>query len=106
MRGLIQRSKETHMKKKMRTFAYHWGSGYVAEEAQVEGTYHLPTLQLLKYTEGEAAGEVGIRFCHYGHSGHFRRSPLLMSPEEIEKMREALDQTPELKSMLVRLVGE
>jgi hypothetical protein len=87
-------------------FTYHWGSGYVAEEAQVEGPNHLPTLQLLKYTEGEAAGQVSIRFCHYGHTGRFQRSPLLMSQEELEMMREALKGTPELRAFLQRLLEE
>ena len=69
--------------KRERPFSFHWGSGYVAEQAQVEGEYNVPTFQLLRYTEGDAAGGVSVRFCHYSHSGHFRRSPLMMSPEEI-----------------------
>jgi len=80
------------------------GWGYVAEEARVEGEYHLPTLQLLKYTEGEAAGNVSVRFCHYGHAGNFPRSPLMMSPGEIDMMREALHETPELRELPRRLV--
>ena len=93
------------MSEKQRGFNYPWGSGYVAEQAQVEGPHHLPTLQLLKYTEGEAAGEVSVRFCHYGHNGRFQRSPLLMSPDEIDAMGEALKQTPEMRELLSRLVG-
>ena len=94
------------MKRKEKAFTYHWGSGYVAEEAQVKGPHHLPTLQLLKYTEGEAAGAMSVRFCHYGHDGRFRRSPLLMSPKEIDMMRDELQKTPELRELLSRLVGE
>ena len=93
------------MPTKPKTFSYYWGSGVVAEEAQVEGTYHRPTLQLLKYTDGEAAGQVAIRFCHYGHSGGFNRSPLLMSPDELSDMGAALRETPELLELLTRLVG-
>ncbi len=93
------------MNEKRRAFSYRWGSGYVAEQAQVEGQHHVPTLQLLRYTDGEAAGQVSLRFCHYGHSGRFQRSPLLMSPEEIDMMGEALRQTPELRALLRRLVG-
>ena len=78
----------------------------MAEEARVEGEHHVPTLQLLKYTEGEAAGNVSIRFCHYSHRGGFSRSPLVMSPDEIDMMREALRETPELREFLIRLVGE
>ena len=92
------------MEKKQRTFNYHWGSGYIAEEAQVQGPYHRPTFQLLKYTEGSAAGGMSIRFCHYSHEGRFRRSPLMMSSEEIDMMQEALHETPELRAVLMRLV--
>jgi hypothetical protein len=92
---------------KMKTnkpFSFHWGSGYVAEEARVESEYHVPTLQLLKYTEGEAAGQVSVRFCSYSHRGAFQRSPLLMGPAEIDDMRAALKQAPELLALLKRLV--
>lgn len=92
------------MKQRERTFSYQWGSGHVAEEAQVQGPYHLPTFQLLKYTEGPAAGGVSIRFCHYSHQGLFRRSPLLISSEEIDLMRDALRRTPELRGFLLRLL--
>ena len=94
------------MTTKQKSFSYSWGSGYVAEEARVEGEYHVPTLQLLKYTEGEAAGNLSVRFCHYGHAGNFRRSPLMMSPDEIEMMRVALRDTPELRELLRKLVED
>ena len=85
-------------------FSFRWGSGVVAEEAQVESPHHVPTLQLLRYTDGNAEGQVSVRFCQYGHNGRFRRSPLIMSPDDIEKMREALKATPELRRLLARLV--
>ena len=91
---------------KEKRFSFHWGSGVVAEEAQAEGPYDLPTIQLLAYTEGNAAGEVAIRFCHYNHRGGFRRSPLMMSIDDIDSMREALAATPKLLDLLKRLVGE
>ena len=94
------------MTTKQKSFSFSWGRGYVAEEARVEGEYHLPTLQLLKYTEGEAAGAVSVIFCHYGQAGNFRRSPLMMSPDEIDMMREALHETPELRELLRRLVED
>lgn len=94
------------MEKQGRPFNYHWGSGYVAEEARVRGPHHSPTIQLLRYTEGQAAGGVSIRFCHYSHAGRFARSPLLMSIEEIGMMREALLETPELRELLLQLVAE
>ena len=94
------------MTTKLRPFTFHWGSGYVAEEARVEGEYNVPTFQLLKYTEGPAAGRVSVRFCHYSHTGHFRRSPLMMSSEEIDLMRDALRETPELREFLQQLLAE
>jgi len=90
---------------KEKRFSYHWGSGVVAEEARAEGPYHVPTIQLLRYTEGDAAGGISVRFCHYSHRGVFGRSPLMMSPEEIDGMREALEETPELLGLLRRMVG-
>ena len=88
-----------------KTFSYHWGSGHVAEEAQVRGPHHSPTIQLLRYTDGEAAGRLSIRFCYYSHAGRFSRSPLMMSEDEIDMMRDALRETPELRNLLVRLVA-
>ena len=87
-------------------FSYGWSSGVIAEEAQVETPWHVPTLQLMKYTEGRAAGQVGIRFCQYSLTGRFRRSPLVMSPEAIDDMRQALKDTPELRSLLQQLLEE
>ena len=94
------------MEQKGRSFSYHWGSGYVAEEARVRGQHHVPTIQLLKYTEGPATGGVSIRFCHYNHQGRFQRSPLLMSQEDVDMMRLALLEAPELRSFLSRLLEE
>lgn len=91
---------------KEKRFSFHWGSGVVAEEAQVETPYDVPTIQLLRYDEGDAAGGVTVRFCHYNHRGGFRRSPLMMSDKDIDSMREALQATPELLALLKRLVGE
>ena len=88
------------MKKERKSFQYHWGSGYVAEEAQIETEHHVPTIQLLVYTDGPAAGSKSIRFCHYSHSGRFMRSPLMISTEDIDDLRKALEGTPELKSLL------
>ncbi len=89
---------------KQRTFSYPWGSGVVAEEARVEGEYHVPALQLLRYTEGEAAGRESVRFCYYNHRGMYQRAPLVLSEPEIELLRAALRHAPELRALLLRLV--
>lgn len=89
---------------KPRTFSYHWGSGIVAEEARVEGEFHVPALQLLRYTEGDAAGGESIRFCYYNHRGMYQRAPLVLSEPEIDALRTALRQKPALLALLRRLV--
>ena len=93
------------MKEAKKSFSYHWGSGFVAEEAQIETPHHMPTIQLLEFTEGPSAGEKTIRFCHYNLKGRFMRSPLLISPDDLGEMRKALDQSPKLKELLKLLVS-
>jgi hypothetical protein len=87
-------------------FEMHWGSGAIVEEATHEGEWHVPTIQLLEYTEGEAAGSITIRFCSYNHRGMFQRSPLMLSDSDFEGMRRALKGTPRLRAALRRLVDD
>ena len=91
---------------KTKTFSFHWGSGHIAEEAQVEGKYNLPTFQLMKYTDGPSKGTSTLRFCQYNHRGMFSRSPLMMGVEEVEMMRNALKETPELLALMRQLVQD
>ena len=76
--------------KKAKTFALHWGSGVIEEEAQIETRYHRPTVQLLKFTRGPAAGSYEIRLCHYDLKGRFQRSPLILDAADVPR----LDGTP------------
>jgi hypothetical protein len=92
------------MGNKPKTFSLLWGSGIVEEEAQIQCEYHLPTIQLLKFTAGQARGRYEIRFCHYNHEGRFQRSPLILDAEDTPLMKQALDQTPKLKKFLDQLV--
>ena len=92
------------MKKQPKTFSLHWGSGIVEEEAQIQCEYHTPTIQLLKFTEGEAKGTYEIRFCHYNHEGRFQRSPLILDARDAPRMKQALEKTPKLKKFLARMV--
>ena len=87
-----------------RPFAMPWGAGQIVEEASFSGEYHEPTLQLLEYTEGEARGSVSVRFCYYGHDGRFQRGPLMIGEDELDGLREALEEAPRLKRLLSRLV--
>jgi hypothetical protein len=87
-----------------RKFSLHFGSGVVAEEATYSGEFHEPTIQLLDFTDGEAAGSITLRFCSYNHRGQFMRDPLLLSEADLEALREAVRQTPRIRALLQRLV--
>ena len=84
-------------------FALHWGSGIIEEEAQIATPYHRPTIQLLRFDAGDAAGTYEIRFCHYDHHGRFQRSPLIIAEDDLPGLRVALRQTPKLRRLLSTL---
>src|SRR5882762_4616360 len=89
---------------KPKTFSLHWGSGVIEEEAQIETPYHRPTVQLLKFTRGEAAGSYEIRLCHYDLKGRVQRSPLILGATDVPRLGRALRRTPKLRRLLARLV--
>ena len=91
---------------KKRRFNFHWGSGVVAEEARFEGEHPNPAIQLLRYDEGEAAGGLAVRFCFFNQRGRFQRSPRMIAENDMDQMRKALEQTPELRNLLRRMVGD
>ena len=88
----------------MKTFSLHWGSGVVEEEVQIATEYHRPTIQLLKFTEGEAKGTYEIRFCTYDHHGRFQRMPLIVDERDLVPLRNALKKTPKLRKLLAKLL--
>jgi len=90
--------------KTLRSFSLHWGKGIIEEEVRIAATYHHPTIQLLKFTEGVAAGAREIRFCYYDHRGRFQRSPLIIDEGDIPALRKELNATPRLKRLLAKLV--
>ena len=87
-----------------RPFEMHWGSGEIIEEAVATGEWHEPAIQLLEYTEGDAAGTITLRFCSYNLEGRFQRSPLMLDTAELDGLRQALKSTPRLQEILRRLV--
>ena len=95
----------TQIKRPTRSFSLHWGRGVIEEEVRVSSTYHQPSIQLLKFTEGPAAGTREIRFCYYDHNGRFQRSPLIIDERDIPNLRRALKSAPRLAQMLANLVG-
>lgn len=89
-----------------KTFSLHWGTGVIAEEAQIATEHHRPTIQLLEFTAGAAKGAREIRFCFYDHRGRFQRAPLIVDESDIPALRKALKATPKLKRLLAKLCAE
>ncbi|HEY6420354.1 MAG TPA: hypothetical protein VIX59_15265 [Candidatus Binataceae bacterium] len=85
-------------------FSLHWGSGIIEEELQIATPYHRPTIQLLKFTDGQAKGSYEIRFCSYDHRGRFMRMPLIVDEAEIATIRSELKKTPKLRKLIERMV--
>lgn len=88
-----------------RSFSLHWGQGVIAEEARVSGPYHCPAIQLLEFSQGQAAGACQIRFCYYDHRGRFQRSPLILDEAAVQALAAELKKTPRLRSMLAGLLN-
>ena len=65
----------------------------------------VPAIQLMRFETGEAAGTYTLRFCHFNHRGHFQRSPMMISDAEIDRLRDAIAETPEIHRLLQRLVA-
>ena len=84
-----------------RPFAMHWGKGNIVEEARYEGEYHVPCIQILEFEDGSTS----VRFCYYSHAGRFQRSPLMVGQETSAGLRDALSETPRLRSLLREIVG-
>lgn len=89
-----------------RPFQYMWGSGQVVEEAAAPGDHYEPVIQLLRVEGGDHDGEEQVRFCFYSARGGFRRSPLVVSEDDIEGLRQALASTPRLRELLRQLVAD
>lgn len=87
-----------------RPFTMHWGSGQITEEVSFTGPYKEARIQLMEYTDGEAAGTWSIRFCYYSRDGRFQRGPLMIDEADLDGLRQALTGAPKLHALLRRLV--
>jgi hypothetical protein len=87
-----------------RPFAMHWGSGQIVEEATCSSEHKQPSIQLMEYDEGEAAGSWSVRFCYYSPEGRFQRGPMMIDEGDLDGLRASLDRSPQLKAILTRLV--
>ena len=86
------------MRKIPRPFKMPFGSGKIVEEASITSKYHEPTIQLLKFDNGNKV----IRFCSY-KKGKFSRSPLMIDEKELRKLGNAIKKEKELSKFISRL---
>lgn len=87
-----------------RPFTFSWGGGNIIEEASFVGKHTEPAIQLLEY-EGHP-GSYGNPVLLLQPGGRFQRSPMMIdSTENLEGLRQALEETPQLREQLRKLVG-
>ena len=65
-----------------RSFELPWGQGQVVEEVSVMRPHWEPTIQLLRYEDGEET----LRFCYY-HGARFGRGPMIVSGEDLKELK-------------------
>ncbi len=84
-----------------RPFAMAWGSGRVVEEVSIDTPWHEPTIQLLEFEDGAQT----LRFCYY-RGPRVGRGPLMVQEEGLAQFAEELKESPRIRALLRRLVGE
>ena len=84
-----------------RSFELPWGQGQVVEEVSVMRPHWEPTIQLLRYEDGEET----LRFCYY-HGARFGRGPMIVSGEDLKELKAlARDSAPRIFQLLEDLAG-
>jgi len=86
------------MRKVPRAFKMPFGSGMIVEEASITSKYHEPTIQLLKFDNGDKV----IRFCSY-NKGRFSRSPLMIDEKDLRKLGNMIRKEKEIQKFISRL---
>ena len=82
-----------------RPFSFPWGGGQVVEEVSVMRSHWEPTIQLLRYEDGEES----LRFCYY-HGPRFGRGPMMVSVEDLKELKaQARDSAPRIFELLEEL---
>ena len=89
-----------------RPFHLLWGDGRIIEEAAIDGGLHAPAIQLMRYENGEKAGQLAVRFAAYDPEGELERHPLIVNERELRPLRRELEQAPRLRALLRRLVED
>ncbi len=80
-----------------------WGDGMVVDEVGVETEHNEVVIQLLRYDDHP--GDT-LRFCQYWLDGRFQRQPMMITTSDLNRMREALREAPEIRTLLKRLVED
>tara|TARA_B100001167_G_scaffold190066_1_gene155975 strand:- start:521 stop:787 length:267 start_codon:yes stop_codon:yes gene_type:complete len=86
------------MRKIPRPFKMPWGKGMVVEEAYVISKYHEPTIQLLRFNNGDKV----IRFCSY-NKGKFSRAPLMVDEKDLRRLGKVTLKKKELWKIISKL---
>ncbi len=86
------------MRKVPRPFKMPWGKGMVTEEASITSKYHEPTIQLLKFENGDKA----IRFCSY-NKRRFNRSPLIVDEKDLRRLQSEIVKGKEIRKLISQL---
>ena len=86
------------MRKVPRPFKMPWGKGMVVEEVSITSKFHEPTIQLLKFENGDKA----IRFCSY-NKGRFSRSPLMIDEKDLRQLRSEIVKGKEIRKLISQL---
>ena len=86
------------MRKVPRPFKMPWSKGMVVEEVSITSKYHEPTIQILKFENGDKA----IRFCSY-NKGRFNRSPLIIDEKDLLRLRSEIVKGKEIRKLISQL---
>jgi len=86
------------MRKIPRPFKMSFGSGMIIEEASITSKYHEPTIQLLKFNNGNKV----IRFCSY-NKGRFSRSPLMIDEKDLRKLGNMIKSEKNISKLISKL---
>jgi len=86
------------VRKVPRPFKLSFGSGMIIEEASITSKYHEPTIQLLKFDNGNKV----IRFCSY-NKGRFNRSPLMIDEKDLLKLGNMIKKEKDISKLISKL---
>lgn len=86
-----------------RKFEMPWGNGLVVEEVGIDTEYNELVIQLLRYDDFD---DDAVRFCQYWPDGKFQRTPMMLSRSNVDAMRKALKDAPQIRALLRELVQD